>query len=198
IDSQPSHDPILAKQRHRQKRTITQPPKHGPEPCSCILPLIEDIGDLDWLATGCRLTNRAPAELDRARPKRVYQLLFDLMAAPKLKFLRDLIVFINRSTVGTAQLDRVRGYARQYGFQVQSRANGLTDFTQRFQFSHRSDQFLCALLQLLQQPNVLNGDDGLIGERFEQLDLSWSEGAYLNAACDQYADEVPLLTKWNG
>src|SRR5262245_64155898 len=51
IDSQPSHDPILAKQRHRQKRTITQPPKHGPEPCGSILPLIEDVGDLDWLPT---------------------------------------------------------------------------------------------------------------------------------------------------
>ena len=72
------------------------------------------------------------------------------MAASKLKFQRILIVFINRSTVGTAQLDRVRGYARQYGFQVQSRADGLTNLAEGSQFSDRSRQFACPRLEFLE------------------------------------------------
>ena len=33
-------------------------------------------------------------------------------------------------------------------------------------------QFRVALLDLFEQPHVLDGDDGLVGEGFEQLDLS--------------------------
>ena len=39
--------------------------------------------------------------------------------------------------------------------------------------------------------------DCLIGEGFEQLDLRWSEGVHLGAACVQGPNKLPLLTKWN-
>ena len=45
--------------------------------------------------------------------------------------------------------------------------------------------------------HVLDRDHRLIGEGFEELDLRWSKRAYLDATCDQCADKVPLLTKWN-
>src|SRR5262245_2587146 len=97
------------------------------------------------------------------------------MAASKLKFQRILIVFIDRSTVGTAQLDSVRGYARQYGFEVQSRADGLTNLAERSQFSDRSRQFACPRLEFLEQAHVLDRDNRLVGEGFEKLNLPFSE-----------------------
>ena len=37
------------------------------------------------------------------------------------------------------------------------------------------------LLEFLEQPNVFNGDHGLVGEGFEKLDLRRSEGAHFHA-----------------
>ena len=52
-------------------------------------------------------------------------------------------------------------------------------------------------LEFLEQPHVLDGDHGLIGEGFEQLDLRRGEGAHLGATCDQSSNEFLLLTKGN-
>ena len=42
-----------------------------------------------------------------------------------------------------------------------------------------------AFLEFLEQPHVLDGDDGLVGEGFEQLDLRRGEGAHFGATRDQ-------------
>ena len=52
-------------------------------------------------------------------------------------------------------------------------------------------------LEFLEQPHVLDGDHGLIGEGFEQLDLRRGEGTHLDATCGQCPNEFPLLTKGN-
>src|SRR5262245_53466704 len=43
-------------------------------------------------------------------------------------------------------------------------------------------QFCVALLDLLEQPHILNGDYGLVGEGFEEGDLLVREGTDLGAA----------------
>ena len=53
-------------------------------------------------------------------------------------------------------------------------------------------------LKFLEQPHVLDGDHGLVGEGFEQLDLRRSEGAHFDATGDQCSNEFSLLTKGNG
>ena len=53
------------------------------------------------------------------------------------------------------------------------------------------------LFEFFEQPHVLDGDDGLVSEGFEQLDLRRGEGAHLGATCVQRSDEFPLLTKGN-
>ena len=60
---------------------------------------------------------------------------------------------------------------RQHGLKIKSGADRLADFAQSFQFSHRSRQFARPLFQFLEQPHVLDGDHGLIGEGFEKFDL---------------------------
>ena len=52
-------------------------------------------------------------------------------------------------------------------------------------------------LSSLKQSNILDGDHGLVGKGFKELDLCRSEGAHLRATCVQCANEFPLLTKRN-
>ena len=47
------------------------------------------------------------------------------------------------------------------------------------------------LLELVEQPHVLDGDHRLIGEGFEQLDLRRGEGAHLDATRSQCSNEFP-------
>src|SRR5262249_2104673 len=54
------------------------------------------------------------------------------------------------------------------------------------------------LLEFLKQPNVLDGDDRLVGEGLQQFDLDRGKGAHLGATCAQGSNEFPLLTKRSG
>ena len=54
-----------------------------------------------------------------------------------------------------------------------------------------------ASFEFLEQPHVLDGDDGLIGEGFKKFDLRRGEGAHLDATGVKRADEFPLLAKGN-
>jgi len=58
-------------------------------------------------------------------------------------------------------------------------------------------QVMVTLLQLLKQPHVLNGDHGLIGKGFKELDLRWGEGTHFDPTCGQGSNEFPLLAKGN-
>src|SRR5690348_4422526 len=68
--------------------------------------------------------------------------------------------------------------------------NDAQDFTRRSLLLQR-------FLAFVEQAHVFDSDDALGSEGFEKLDLRWSEGAHLHAACDQRTNEFPLLTKWN-
>ncbi len=49
----------------------------------------------------------------------------------------------------------------------------------------RLAQFCVALAEFLEQPHVLDGDDGLVGEGFEQSNLLFGERTNLRAANDE-------------
>ena len=110
------------------------------------------------------------------------------------KFFRLLVVFVNRPAVGAAQLDRVGNDSRQHGFEVESRADRLTDFAERFELAHRARQFVGSLIQFLEQPDVLDGDHGLVGEGLKEFDLRRSERAHFGAPCGHATNEFALLT----
>ena len=52
-------------------------------------------------------------------------------------------------------------------------------------------------LEFLKQPHVLDGDNRLVGEGFEKLDLRRGKGTHLGATRAQRSNEFPLLTKGN-
>ena len=111
------------------------------------------------------------AQADRRRPKRLNHLLFHTVAGSQMKLLRGLIVLVNNSTISSGELDRMANDRAEHSLEVESRADRLADFSQRFQFSDRSRQFARPRLQFLEQADVLDGDDRLVGEGLEQRDL---------------------------
>ena len=56
------------------------------------------------------------------------------------------VVFVNRPTVGAAQLDGMGNDSGQHGFEIQSRADRLTDFAQGFELADRACQFVGSLI----------------------------------------------------
>src|SRR5215831_14858961 len=83
----------------------------------------------------------------------------------------------------------------EHGLKIESRADRLTDLTQRSQFPNRLSQLARTRFQFLEEPHVLDSDHCLVGEGFQELDLCRRKGADLGAACRQRSNDVPPLTK---
>src|SRR5215471_4823827 len=62
----------------------------------------------------------------------------------------------------------------------------------------RRSLLLQRLLELIEQPYVFDGDDGLVRESLKKLNLRRGEGVHLGAPCEQSSNEFPLLTKGSG
>ena len=108
--------------------------------------------------------------------------------ASEVKFFRGFVVLVDGSAIGPAKLDSVRGDARQHGLKVESRAYRLTDFAERFELAHRACQFVGSLIQFFEQPHVLDGDHGLVGEGLEKSDLLVGERSDFRAANVDHSD----------
>src|SRR5439155_26305618 len=54
-----------------------------------------------------------------------------------------------------------------------------------------------ASFNFLEQPDILDGDDGLVGESVEQLDLLGGEGPNLEAADNERADRLRIAQEGN-
>src|SRR5262245_56397503 len=84
------------------------------------------------------------------------------------------------------------GDSVKYGLQISPRAtNNRKNLTGR-------NLLLQRFLELVEQSHVLDGDHGLVSERFEKLDLRGGEGAHLDATCAQRSNDFPMLTKGSG
>src|SRR5262249_34107058 len=77
----------------------------------------------------------------------------------------------------------------QYCLQIERRAaNDLEDVSGRRLLLERFRQIVSALAQLIEQPRVLDGDDGLRGEALEEPDLFLGEGLDLLASGGDLAE----------
>ena len=75
-----------------------------------------------------------------------------------------VVELVDDAAVGAGEADGVRHDGREHLLEVQRRGDRLADLAERL-------QLLDAVLQLLEQPGVLDGDDRLVGERLQQRDL---------------------------
>ena len=54
------------------------------------------------------------------------------------KLFGVLVVFVNRSSIGATQLDRMGDDSRKHGFKIECRAYRLTDFAEGFELAYGS------------------------------------------------------------
>ena len=74
------------------------------------------------------------------------EFLFHVIGGAEQKLFGGFVVFVNRSAVGAAQLDRMGDDSRQHGFEVESGADYLADFAERFELAYRACQFVGSLI----------------------------------------------------
>ena len=91
--------------------------------------------------------------------------------------------------LGLAQADRVLRERLEYRLQVErGPPDHLEQLAGRRLLLERDAQVAVACLQLPEQAHVLDGDDGLIGEGFQKLDLAWRERARRRSRDVDHAD----------
>ena len=73
--------------------------------------------------------------------------------------------------VCAGELIGVRDDGVEHGLEVERRAEGLADVAQRLQLADRPRELAGTRLQLLEEPDVLDRDHGLVGEGLQQIDL---------------------------
>src|SRR5262249_53667342 len=117
--------------------------------------------------------------------------------SPEIKLLWDLVVFVNDPSAGAGELHSAVDDGSEDRLQVQARADGLADLPKGFQFFYRAHQLVCAGLQLLKQADILYGDDRLVGERRDQLNLRVGEGSDDGALNDDHSNESALSEHGN-
>src|SRR5689334_22734783 len=104
---------------------------------------------------------------------------------------RNVIVAVVEEQVadrGLAKADRVFQYRTEYRLELARRR---TDDTQHI---GRCGLLLQGLAQFVEQPRVLDGDDGLIGEGRHQLDLFVRKRPFFLAIDDDGTDQLVSLS----
>ena len=66
----------------------------------------------------------------------------------------------------------------------------MADLAERMQLADRLAEFASACLHFVEQPRVLDCDHRLVGERGDQVDLLFGEGARLGPEQGQYPQEL--------
>ena len=118
----------------------------------------------------------APSPLRTGRLARDLQILLgQALGGAQVELLGRLVVLVDGPARGAAELHGPGHDGREHGRELERRADRLADLAQRRELADRARQRRRPLLQLLEQPGVLDGDHGLVGEGLQQLDLAVGE-----------------------
>ena len=94
------------------------------------------------------------------------------MGGAQYELLGAFVILVDRAAVGAGQLAGAGDDGVEHRLDVQRRAHRPANLAQRRQLLDGLGQFARPGLQLLEQPYVLDGDDRLVGEGLQQLDLA--------------------------
>ena len=144
-------------------------------------PGLGDVGDLDRLAHLGRAPHEPFALPEGRRPEGLDEFGVVVVGGAQLELLGGLVVLEDRAAVGARQLAGAGDDRVEHRLDVQRRAHRPTDLAQRRQLLDRLGQLARPRLQLLEEADVLDGDDGLVGESLQQLDLVVGERPGLGA-----------------
>ena len=168
--------PILVQQRHGQQRPeagAAQDVENG------MRLRLGEIGDLHRLAPLRTLAHQRVAEVNRMLAHSGQVLLGHVVAGLEHELVLGLVEHVDGAAGGLGHLAGVAEDGAQHRLQVERGVDGLAHLAQRLELGDRAGKLRRAGSQFVQEPNVLDGDDGLIGEALDQLDLLLGEAAEL-------------------
>src|SRR5262245_26870634 len=109
-----------------------------------------------------------------------------------MELLGGLVVLEDRAAVGANQVIGARYDRVEDDIHVERRAEGLAHRSERCQLADRASQFAVTRLQLFKEPDVLDGDDRLVGEGLQEFHFDIRKAAWLRAGYADGADGLPL------
>src|SRR5262249_31548745 len=121
------------------------------------------------------------------------EFLFHAVTGPKMKLLRRLIVLVDNATVSAGELNSMAHDGAEHHLEIESRADCLAYFAERFEFANRLRQFARSRLKFLEQSDVLDGNHCLIGEGFKQFYLSFRKWPDFSSANKNRTDGDTFL-----
>ena len=101
--------------------------------------------------------------------------------------------------LGAADANRILQHGLEHGLQLAGRGrDDLQHLRGRGLLLQRLGEIVGAPAQLVEQPRVLDGDDGLVSEAADQFNLAVSEWPHLLAVDDEGPHELVLLEHGDG
>ena len=144
-----------------------------------------DVGHLDGLPRRGRAADDALPLGNRRRPTDRIQRLrlpgIPVAARPQPKHLRDLVVLEDGAGVGPGQLAGASHDRLEHRVQIEGRTERPPHIAERPKLAHGARQVLGPGFEFREQPHVLDGDHGLVGECFRKRDLLVGEGLHFSA-----------------
>jgi hypothetical protein len=197
VDDETAEDVLLAAQGDGQQRAVAG----GGNQISDWAPVHPhgDVGDLDRLAARGRAPQNALGLGNGLLADGLQERRREVVARPEeAKLLRVRVVPVDGAPIGPGQLVGAGSDSGEHRLQVQGRAEGLADLAQSRQLLHRPAQLVRARLQLSEQADILDGNDGLIGKGLHEAHLRVAEGANLAAPGGDDPDEAALAQERDG
>ncbi len=188
---QPAEEAVLVQERKGQDGAAPRAQQRSPER-SLVGPGHADVGDLDRRPGERGPPERSLALADARRAQDLGDLGIEDVGRPQVEDLGALVVLPDGAAPRAGQLGRARHDGLQDRVEVERRADGLADVAERAELLDRAAQLAGALLQLAEQPRVLDGDDRLVGEGLQQLDPTRREGADFPAGHRDRADDLRI------
>ena len=125
--------------------------------------------------------------------QRLDQLLVHAVGGAQPKLALGVVENVDRTRLGAGELRRLGDDGREHGFEIEGRVHRLRYLTERAQLADRAAELVGALAQLVEQPRILDGDDGLSGETGDELDLLVGERTDFRAIDRDCTDRLVLL-----
>src|SRR5262245_38454364 len=151
---------------------------------------LQKVGNLNWLSLGNDLAEAPFA----CRDIHLAQPCNDLFVEPgrlaKFKPGGLLAIVIERPGIGTRKMDRMIDDGLQHDLEIERRAYRSTNLAQGYEIA-------IAGLQLPKQPHVLDGDDGLVSEGGDELNLLVGKRPHGLPLQDHHADRRTFSEQWN-
>ena len=124
------------------------------------------------------------------------QLVGHQVGGPQDELAAGVVELVDGAAVGVREAGGVRDDGGEHFLEVQRGGDGLADLAERLELLDGAGELGRALLQLLEQAGVLDGDDGLVRERLQEGDLWLGEQAGLRLDHDHRADGDAFPHQW--